>query len=343
VWRVLLVDDSALSRNAMQAALEPYGLEFGHAENGAVAVAKAASAPWDLIFLDVVMPVMDGPTALRAIRATGDMTPVVLTTSVSTAAVVASAVKLGGVHYIGKPFTPAQIRAVATKVLKLDAAMLSSPPYVLLQHSDPDLPARLRKLLPNHVVIVSSQSLAQSIDISEARPHDLVILETRDLVDEISAVANVLRRTLPAAGIFAISRNGAPSSLWQPDEGLDGLLPSTLDDTVMRGFLYPNFLRPIVSLEGLVARVAGFRGPASQLPMYLAIVVRVLAERWSRLDGTADLQIDVTRMPPDPDMVVELINAVNNGFQQVGAAPSFRVNPVVQHTVTQQLEKIVIV
>jgi len=327
----------------MQAALEPYGLEFGHAENGRVAVDKAASSPWDLIFLDVVMPIMDGPTALRAIRASGNMTPIVLVTSVSTAAVIASAVKLGGVHYIGKPFTPAQIRAVATKVLKLDPAVLSSPPNVLLQHSDPALPVRLRKLLPHHVVIASSQSLAQSIDVAEATPHELVILETRDLADEIGAVANVLRRALPAAGIFAMSRNGAPTSLWQPDEGLDGLLPSTLDDAVVRGFLYPYFLRPLVSIEGLVARVAGFRGPSSQLPMYVAIVARLLAERWSRLDGTADLQIDLTRMPHDPDAVIALINAVNAAFQQDGAAPSFRVNPVVQSTVTQQLERLVII
>src|ERR1041384_3162952 len=97
VWRVLLVDDSALIRNAMHAALEPYGLELVHAENGEVAVDRARSSRWDLIFLDVVMPVMDGPTALRQIRAAGNTTPVVLVTSVSTAATVASAIKLGGV------------------------------------------------------------------------------------------------------------------------------------------------------------------------------------------------------------------------------------------------------
>jgi 3alpha(or 20beta)-hydroxysteroid dehydrogenase len=80
----------------MQAALEPYGLEVTQAENGAVAVERAMASGWDLIFLDVVMPVMDGPTALRQLRARGNTTPVVLVTSVSTAAVVAAAVKLGG-------------------------------------------------------------------------------------------------------------------------------------------------------------------------------------------------------------------------------------------------------
>jgi response regulator receiver domain-containing protein len=76
MWRVLLVDDSALIRNAMQAELEPYSLELVHAENGELAVERALSAHRDLIFLDMVMPVMDGPTALRRIRARGDTTPV---------------------------------------------------------------------------------------------------------------------------------------------------------------------------------------------------------------------------------------------------------------------------
>ncbi len=146
--RVLLVDDSALVRNSMQAALEPLGLEIVHAENGAVAVEKASFGVWDLIFLDVVMPVMDGPTALREIRGRGIKTPVVLVTSVSTTAVVAGAVRLGDVHYVGKPFTPPQIAAVATKLLALDPHAASAPPRVLVQCADPEVARRLGKALP---------------------------------------------------------------------------------------------------------------------------------------------------------------------------------------------------
>jgi CheY-like chemotaxis protein len=326
----------------MHAALEPYGLELGHAENGEIAVAKASATQWDLIFLDVVMPIMDGPTALREIRARGNTTPVVLVTSVSTATVVASALKLGGVNYIGKPFTPAQIRAVATKLLKLDAAVLDHPPRVLLQHTDPGLLTRLRKLLPNHVAIDSSQSLAQSLDIAESTPHGLVLIETRDLADEMTAIANVLRRSAPAAGIFAISSAASPGSLWQPEEGLDGTLSPALDDGLVRGFLYPNFLRPLLAIDGLVARISGFRGPSHHLPAYLQTVARSIADRWSRLDGTADLQIDLTRAPSDPDGVVALIHAINDALRQAGGAPSFRVSPAIQAAASERLSQIVI-
>jgi len=343
ICRVLLVDDSALVRNSMQAALEPYGMELGHAENGQVAVDRAMSSSWDLIFLDVVMPVMDGPTALREIRARGNTTPVVLVTSVSTAAVVASAIKLGGVSYIGKPFTPAQIRAVATRMLKLDAALLDTPPRVLLQHADPALPARLRKLLPSHVAIDTSQLLAETLDLAEACRRDLVLFESRELIDERVAIANVIRRALPAAGIFALTDDAAPGAPWQPDESLDGTVPRGLDETVVRGFLYPGFLRPLVVLERMVAHAAGFRGPPGHLPAYVAMLGRVLIERCARLDQTADLQIDLSRMPDDADAVTAVVDTVNRELREAGAAPAFRIGPALQPTIRERLAQIVLV
>lgn len=340
--RVLVVDDSALIRNSMQSVLEPYGLEIGHAENGRVAVELALASSWDLIFLDVVMPVMDGPTALREIRARGNTTPVVLVTSVSTAAVVAGAVKLGGVYYIAKPFTRDQIRAVATKLLKLDASALSEPPRVLLQHTDPALPAELRKLLPPHVVIDVSQTLAQSLDLAESVQRDLVIVDSRGLVDEMTGVAHVIRSVLPAAGIFAMAEDVHAGSLWHPEAALDGILPRTLDAATGRGFLYANFLRPLVVLDGMVARAAGFLGPAMYLPAYVAMLARTLVGRCARLDATADLRIDLSRMPDDPDAVVEVITAVNTQLRAAGAAPTFRISPAMQAATAGRLTRFII-
>jgi CheY-like chemotaxis protein len=341
VWRILLVDDSALIRNAMQAALEPYGVEVVHAENGAIAVDHAMASRWDLIFLDVVMPVMDGPTALREIRARGNTAPVVLVTSVSTAAVVASAIKLGGVSYIGKPFTPDQIRAIAARVLKLDGAQLRSPPRVLLQHVDPALPGRLRRVLPAHIAIDTSRSLTESLDLAESGRRDLVLFESKDLADERVSIANLLRRSLPAAGIFAISDDAAPGAPWRPDEALDGVVPHALDD-VVRDFLYPHFLRPLVVLDRSVAHAAGYRGPAADLPVYLAMLERVLVERCTGLDPTSDLDIDLTRMPHDPDAVIGMVSAVNRGLREAGRAPQFHITPAMHAAAAGRLSDVVV-
>jgi CheY-like chemotaxis protein len=342
VWRVLLVDDSTLVRNSMQAALEPYGLELEQAENGAIAVAKAMASPWDLIFLDVVMPEMDGPTALREIRARGNTTPVVLVTSVSTATVVAGAVKLGNVYYIAKPFTPAHIRAIATKLLKLDPGVLASPPRVLLQHADPALPARLRKLLPAHVALDTSHALAQSIDLAEAGKRDLVILESRDLLDDIAPIANVIRRALPAAGIFAMSDDASAATAWQPCQGLDGLLPRTLDAALVDGFLVPNFLRPLAVLARSTVHVAGFRGAPAYLPAYAAMLARTLVDRCQGLDGTAELEIDLRQIPADAEACVTVVTQADQALRAIGAAPAFLLTPELRVQTAGRLERIVI-
>jgi len=340
VWRVLLVDDSPLVRNSMQAALQPFGLEIEHAENGEIAVAKAMASHWDLIFLDVVMPLMDGPTALREIRERGNTTPVVLVTSVSTATVVSGAVKLGNVYYIAKPFTPAHIRAIATKLLKLDPS--APPPRVLLQHADPALPATLRRLLPPHVALDTAQSLAESVDIAESVYEDLVILESRELADELGAIANVLRRTLPAAGILAMSEDATAASLWQPDEGLDGYLPHNLDAAIASSYLVPIFLRPLMMLDRKVIRVAGYHGAPAHLPAYVAMLARRLVERCKELEHTAELEIDLQTIPADPDAAILLIHHVDQALRVGGRAPSFRLERRLRAVIQGRLERVVI-
>ncbi len=324
----------------MQVALEPYGLELDHAENGAIAVEKVMASPWDLIFLDVVMPIMDGPTALRELRARGNTTPVVLVTSVSTAAVVAGAVKLGGVFYIAKPFTPAHIRAVATKLLKLDPAVLGAPPRVLLQHTDPALPARLRKLLPAHVALDTSQSLAQSIDLAEAGKRDLVILESHDLLDEISAVANVIRRALPSAGIFAMSEDADPAAPWRPDEGLDGLVPRSVNADLVNGFLVPTFLRPLAVFEHHTVRVSGFRGPPAAFAAYTTMLTRHVVERCRSLERTVELELDLRTLVADPDAIVAVITEVDRALRDLVAVSSFRITPEMRAATRGRLERI---
>lgn len=342
MFRVLLVDDSSLIRASMQSVLEPFGIEVVHADNGRTALELATTSRWDLIFMDVVMPVMDGPTALRLIRAHDKPTPVVLVTSVSTAQIVAEAVKLGNVHYMSKPFSRDQVRAIATKLLKLDASVLATPPRLLLQHNDPSLQILIRTLLPAHVVVETTTMLSQTLEMLESGPRDLVIVESDELGDEMIAVANVLRRTLPSAGIFAITDDPAVEIGWCPVEGIDGFLPRELDEKVVRGFLTPSFLRPLVRFDRMVAHVSAFAGPAEHFSTYLAMVVRILIDRCTRIDGTADIQIDLSRMPTDPAALVYVISTVSAEIQKRGPAPTFRVLPAMRAATAAQLSRFVL-
>jgi CheY-like chemotaxis protein len=66
--RVLAAEDNAVNRLVLKTLMEPFGVEVEVVDNGVLAVEAWARGAFDLILMDVQMPVMDGPTASRLIR-----------------------------------------------------------------------------------------------------------------------------------------------------------------------------------------------------------------------------------------------------------------------------------
>ena len=79
--RVLVVDDGEENRELLQLVLEEVGLEVEGAENGRVGVDKARSGRFDVILMDMQMPVMDGYTATSVLRQEGLETPIIALTA----------------------------------------------------------------------------------------------------------------------------------------------------------------------------------------------------------------------------------------------------------------------
>ncbi len=113
--RVMIVDDSKLVVAQLANILRNVpGIELvGKAQDGASAVRTAAFTKPDLVLMDIVMPGMDGLSALRVIQATQPKTRVVMVSSVAASGTNAEeAFRLGAVQVIGKPFDPLQIEAL---------------------------------------------------------------------------------------------------------------------------------------------------------------------------------------------------------------------------------------
>jgi CheY-like chemotaxis protein len=109
--RVLVVDDEPLSRRAIANALQ---LAFGKpdsAENGEMAVALAESKLFDVIFLDILMPEMDGFETCSKIRETklNATTPVIFVTGQKDTESREQSFESGGNGFISKPVLPAEI------------------------------------------------------------------------------------------------------------------------------------------------------------------------------------------------------------------------------------------
>jgi CheY-like chemotaxis protein len=119
--RILVVDDSPLIREAARIGLEAVaGHSVETAQSGEESVARAAAQRPDAILLDVVMPGMDGPATLAALRA-GEATrdlPVVMVTGLDAATHGPQLEELGAAGMISKPFDPSTLAAQVAQLLR---------------------------------------------------------------------------------------------------------------------------------------------------------------------------------------------------------------------------------
>jgi two-component system, OmpR family, KDP operon response regulator KdpE len=120
--RILVVDDDPQLRRMMRATLTAKGYEVGDARTGEEALEKLRTEPYDLVLLDIHMPVMAGMETCQAIRANSEVAIIMLTVSNSEKDKV-EALDLGADDYITKPFnTPellARIRAALRRLPQL--------------------------------------------------------------------------------------------------------------------------------------------------------------------------------------------------------------------------------
>ena len=111
--RLLLVDDNEINRELICTLLKPFDLAIETAGDGEQAVEAAANGEFDLILMDVQMPVMDGLTATRRIRAAADngvkRTPIIAMTANVLPEQVARCRAAGMDDHVGKPIDAAQL------------------------------------------------------------------------------------------------------------------------------------------------------------------------------------------------------------------------------------------
>ena len=108
--RVLLVEDNPVGALLAATLLRREGCAVETAANGHEAVAALTRARYDMVFMDMRMPGMDGPTATRTIRARGDGTPIVALTANAFAEDRRACLEAGMDDHLVKPLEPESLR-----------------------------------------------------------------------------------------------------------------------------------------------------------------------------------------------------------------------------------------
>jgi DNA-binding response OmpR family regulator len=120
VARVLVVEDEAHIRELIQLHLGLEGLEIDAIGDGREALAKAASEPFDLIILDLMLPGVDGIAILRAVRREGPNqdVPILLLTARREESDKVLGLESGADDYLAKPFGIRELVARARALLR---------------------------------------------------------------------------------------------------------------------------------------------------------------------------------------------------------------------------------
>jgi signal transduction histidine kinase/CheY-like chemotaxis protein len=125
--RILAAEDNSHNRMVLQMFLAQLGIEPVFAENGAIAVEQWRAQAFDLILMDVQMPLLSGPDATREIRRLEALegrprTPIIALTANAMTHHVAECLQAGMDSHVAKPIRPEILYAAIEKALNLDAA-----------------------------------------------------------------------------------------------------------------------------------------------------------------------------------------------------------------------------
>jgi len=197
--RILIADDDGVSRKLLRRLLEQDGHEVVVAANGTEALELFAGALVDVVLLDVIMPELDGITALERLKATpgAEHVPVIMISALDETESVVRCIEAGADDYLPKPFNPVILRA------RINAGLTKKRLHELERAHVHDVFSRF---LPEHVVddvlertdddfrlggirtvgTVMFTDLRGFTAFAEARPPELVINALNRYFDETS-------------------------------------------------------------------------------------------------------------------------------------------------------------
>ncbi len=348
--RILTVDDSATIRTIISKNLSELGFEIEHAEDGAQALGKLEEITVDLILLDVTMPVMDGPTMLEKLRATGNKTPVIMLTSESKRSIVSGAVKLGIEDYILKPFKPEELRGKVLKALRMDAAAGGAtnspadaaiaavvPPTasggaagarqfidVLVVDDMENVHKKLRTLVPETVSINGCVSAREALQMCQERVYRVVLVDL--VMPDVNSVAlmNQLRVLQPHAAMVALALRTANDIATEvKSQGFHDVLMKPFDVDALDEWRCKYFeVKDVLSVDDNVLSCGEFSGRQDKLDGYFSRLKNMCRDLFEKLASACyeDSIVDITRVPLHLEKLPRLVMDMDNEAKKFGIA-----------------------
>lgn len=190
-YRILLVEDNRANQMVINGILKRYRFKIDIANNGLEAIEYAAKHHYDLIFMDIQMPKMDGMEATRRIRnrpeqSINKSTPIIAVTAHARREDRENCLSCGMNDYITKPVNRSTLIHIIREQLKFESMPNQSTPTIPINELGPSIEAPIFSLKPLLDLTANDQKLCREIlesvitDIQTIRPKADLALGNND-------------------------------------------------------------------------------------------------------------------------------------------------------------------
>ncbi len=225
---VLVVDDNPTNLFLMETICQSIGLPYMTAVNGRDAVEKARKHHFDLIFMDIQMPVMDGYTAIREIRKLENAatTQIIALTASAMQEDVEKALGVGSTGFIAKPFERNQLLMCMAEYLGIPYERRLKPAPDLHETAADATIRRMYDFMREQYRISLGEIkmiLAQSVDNWRPQLEDLRVFSRKGDWEPVRRVMHQLKGQLGAIGLPEFAESAETVNMCIREERLEGL------------------------------------------------------------------------------------------------------------------------
>jgi two-component system response regulator PilR (NtrC family) len=274
---ILVIDDEEIMREILETLLTREGYEVRLAANAAAGLELARSMPFDVAIVDVMMPGMDGISALDEIKKIDDDLPVLMITAYASVENAIAAMKRGAFDYITKPFKNDEVLVV------------------------------LRNALAQRRLVVENRALRQNLQAHQNHFGEIIGRSSRmRQVFDLIIQAAPSRTTILINGESGTGKELVARSLHQNSARSDrafitvnsGNLPPDLLESNLFGHVKGAFTGAVYPKKGLFEladKGTIFFDEIGNIPLETqAKLLRVIQEReFMRLGGVETIKVDV--------------------------------------------------
>ncbi|WP_233832360.1 response regulator [Paraburkholderia sp. ZP32-5] len=203
---ILIVDDDPVVRELVSAYLRERGFNVATLENGQGLQRRLQDERPALVVLDIMMPELDGISALRMLRVAGDDIPVILLTARAEPIDRVIGLELGADDYLGKPFEPSELVARIRTVLRRRSSNAPGAPEqrapYRFGHFEVNFPARELHRGTTRIALRSSEFALLKVFVT----HPMSVLTRAQLLEKLHGSSEAHRNRSLDVSIWRLRR-----------------------------------------------------------------------------------------------------------------------------------------